>query len=170
MQKINLIPIPITREAFAPFGDLIETSGAASYPINEGTTTRFHNLAAVDVNEEGGNPLISIFRGEPRSFPFEIKMMESHPIASQAFYPLSHQPYLVVVAKPSNAPTADDLKAFTVQPDQGVNYHRGVWHHPLLSLNTISEFLIIDRGGPGENLDEYYFDNSVVEIRLQLSD
>ncbi len=158
MSKLELRPAPLTRDAFAAFGDVIDTGGAASYPINEGTADRFHNLADVDVHEAGGRALISIFRSRPRDYPFEIRMMERHPIASQAFIPLDRGPYLVVVAAIGAAPAAADLEAFLATGGQGVNYHRGVWHHPLLSLQDESDFLVIDRGGEGNNLDEARLD------------
>ena len=68
MEAVELIPAPLTRDAFAPFGDVIEVDGAHRIEINNGTTERFHNLAAVDVTSEGGHPLINIFRGQPRQF------------------------------------------------------------------------------------------------------
>lgn len=40
---------------------------------------------------------------------------------------------------------------------QGVIYHRGVWHHPLIALAAVSDFIVVDRGGAGENCDEYCF-------------
>ena len=40
---------PLTREAFAPFGQVIETAGAAHYPINAGMAERYHDLATVDM-------------------------------------------------------------------------------------------------------------------------
>jgi len=156
----DLHPVPLTRDVFAPFGDVIETRGADSYPINEGTTERFHDLAAVDVTAADGRPLINIFRAQPRKFPYQITMMERHPLASQAFIPLDRRPYLIVVATGKSKPGADDLYAFIASGDQGVNYHRGVWHHPLLSLNEVSEFLVVDRGGAGENLDEVQLDQA----------
>ena len=164
MSRLELRPEPLTREAFAPFGDVIDTKGAESYPINEGTADRYHNLAEVDVNETGGQALISIFRSRPRDYPFEIRMMERHPIASQAFIPLDRRPYLVVVAAPDTAPLAADLKAFLATGSQGINYHRGVWHHPLLVLEDESDFLVIDRGGEGHNLDEVWLDDDTTTI------
>src|ERR1700692_4775483 len=77
----------LTREVFAPFGDLITLTGAQHYPINQGTTERFHDLALIDVSDQGGKPLISLFRGKSRILPFEIRMMERHPLGSQAFWP-----------------------------------------------------------------------------------
>ncbi len=77
---------------------MIELDGARHYPINEGTTERFHDLAKVDVSTQGGRPLINVFRAQPRAWPIEIAMMERHPLGSQAFVPLSDAPYLIVVA------------------------------------------------------------------------
>ncbi|MBR7539978.1 ureidoglycolate lyase, partial [Mycobacterium tuberculosis] len=77
---------PLTREAFAPFGDVIELEGAKQFPINQGTTIRFHDLANVDVGG-GGRALISLFRGQPRTLPFEVEMLGRHPRGSQAFIP-----------------------------------------------------------------------------------
>jgi len=141
----------LTREAFAPFGDVIEAASAAqTYAINAGTTTRFHDLAQIDTDRSGGRPVLSVFRAQPRELPFAISMLERHPLGSQAFVPLSPRPYLVVVAtEPSAVP-----RAFLAHDGQGVNYHAGTWHHPLLALEAVSDFLVIDRAGPGNNCDE----------------
>jgi ureidoglycolate lyase len=48
-----------------------------------------------------------------------------------------------------------------------VNYHRGVWHHPLIALDGVSDFLVIDRGGPGSNCDEHLF-SETGEVMLSL--
>jgi ureidoglycolate lyase len=154
---ITLKPAPLTREAFAPFGDVIATSGAEQFPINEGTTKRFHDLAAVDIAEAGGRTLINIFRGQPRDLPLAIRMMERHPLASQAFIPMGPHKWLAVVAPAGAPPKPSDLRAFIAGVGQGVNYHRGVWHHPLIALEAVSDFVVVDRGGGGGNCDEYYF-------------
>lgn len=143
----------LTHEAFAPFGDVIEASDAVRhFTINEGNTERYHDLANIDPGEDG-RAIVSIFRGLARTLPFTVTMMERHPKASQAFMPLSDHPYLVVVARRDATPTLADLRVFLCQGTQGVNYARGVWHHPLLALNGTSDFLIIDRSGPGDNCD-----------------
>ena len=148
---------PLTRDAFAPFGDVIEAAGAETMTINEGTTIRFHDLAAVDTSTDGGRPLINIFRGQPRPQPIEIRMMEHHPLGSQAFMPLIASDYLGVGAAPAARVGPDDLAAFRAGAGQGVNYHAGVWHHPLLVLRPDHDFLVIDRGGSGDNLVEHWF-------------
>ncbi|WP_018993097.1 ureidoglycolate lyase [Aromatoleum toluclasticum] len=151
---IRLQVEPLTREAFAPFGDVIEASDAAHhFTINGGNTERYHDLAHIDPGPDGRN-IVSIFRGQPRALPFTVEIMERHPLGSQAFVPLSGAPYLVVVAPAGDAPGVEDLRVFLARGDQGVNYARGAWHHPLLALDGVSDFLVIDRSGNGPNCDE----------------
>lgn len=150
----------LTREAFRPFGDVIELDGATHFPINDGTTERYHDLAAVDVSRQGGRPVINVFRAQPRTLPLELKMMERHPLGSQAFLPLSERPYLVVVA-PSGELGLSGLQAFVTRGWQGVNYARNVWHHPLIALGSVSDFIVVDRGGEGVNLEEAPLPESV---------
>jgi len=150
-----MVPLAtLTREAFAPFGDVIQVEGSFHYTINSGYAERYHDLATVDVLEQGGRALISIFRATPRALPLRIEIMERHPLSSQAFVPLTGIPFLVVVAAPGNAPTAGSLRAFITDGRQGVNYRRGVWHHALLALESPCDFLVVDRGGPGPDCDE----------------
>ncbi|WP_250472241.1 ureidoglycolate lyase [Caballeronia sp. GAFFF1] len=144
---------PLTRAAFRPFGDVIELDGAKQIPINLGTTIRFHDLCKVDVTDEGGRTLVNLFRGQPRVLPFEVKMMERHPLGSQAFIPLDERPYLVVVA-PAGELDESKIRAFVTRGWQGVNYAKGVWHHPLIALGKVSDFIVVDRGGDGLNLNE----------------
>ena len=154
---------PLTREAFADFGDVIETDGARHYPINGGKCERYHDLAKVEALGPGGHVLINIFRGTPYPIPLTLTLVERHPFGSQAFMPLSPRPFLVVVA-PDEGGWPGPPRAFLVKPDGnslvGINYHRNVWHHPLISLEGTSEFLIVDRGGEGNNLDEFSFEHS----------
>lgn len=149
-----LILEPLCRAAFAPFGEVIEADAAAHhFPINGGTTERYHDLAHLQPGPEG-RLIASIFRAQPRALPLRIEMLERHPLASQAFVPLSGRPYLVVVARPGPPPEAGTLRAFLASGQQGVNYAPGVWHHPLIALEATSDFLILDRSGPGGNCDE----------------
>lgn len=149
---------PLTRDAFADFGDVIETEGAQHFAINQGMAERFHDLAKIDMAAEGKAQL-SIFVGKAWPMPIAIRMLERHPLGSQAFIPLEQQDYLVVVAK---SPEASALRGFLARGTQGVNYRRNVWHHPLLALKNESRFLVIDRGGPGNNLEEVVLKDSVV--------
>ena len=147
----RLAPEPLTAESFAPFGTVIETAGAESFPINDATTTRFHALATADPGSDG-EAILSIFRATRWPQPVAIRMLERHPLGSQAFFPLSPEDWLVVVAE-GERPGADDLHLFRARGDQGVQYARNVWHHPLLVLTERQDFLVVDRRGPGENLE-----------------
>ena len=148
------MPERLTRAAFAPFGDVIETAGAEQRIINEGTTVRFHDLASVDVADGGGRPLVNVFRARPLPLPLTVTVMEQHPLGSQAFVPLDHAPFLIVVAPAGPPPRAADLRAFVSDGRQGINYAKGVWHHPVIAWQRPIDFLVVDRGGPGDNLVE----------------
>jgi ureidoglycolate lyase len=157
---------PLTRAGFAPFGEVIETRGSPHFAINAGFAERFHDLARVDVAAEGGRALISIFRGQPRAHPPRLTLMERHPLSSQAFFPLDDLDWLVVVATGPEPCRPDALRAFRAGGRQGVNYARGTWHHPLIVLTPGHEFLVIDRGGEGANLEEVPFDATEVVLNL----
>jgi ureidoglycolate lyase len=149
---------PLTRVAFAPFGDVIEVDGAERRLINEDTTERFHDLAAIDVATGGGMPIVSIFRAKARPRPIAIRMLEHHPLGSQAFFPLEDAHWLVVVAQGDATPDLATLRCFRAGGRQGINYRRHCWHHPVLALLPVHQFLVIDRGGPGDNTIEHWFD------------
>ena len=158
----TIVAEPLTAEAFAPFGDVIAArDDVRRFAINGGNTMRFHDLAHIDTGPDG-RTIVSIFRGQPRALPFIVEMMERHPLGSQAFMPLSDRAYLVVVAPAGEAPGVEDLRVFLARGDQGVNYARGVWHHPLLALDGVADFLVVDRAGPGHNCDEITLDAPVL--------
>ena len=153
----RITPVPLTRQEFAPFGEVIETAGAERRLINDGTTVRFHDLARVDVASAGGVPLINVFRAQPRAVPLPVRVLEQHPLGSQAFIPLDPASFLIVVAPAGPVPESAALRAFVTDGRQGVNYARGVWHHPVIALHRETDFLVVDRGGPGDNLVEVRF-------------
>lgn len=106
---------------------------------------------------EGAKVVLNIFRGTARVFPYTVDMMERHPLGSQSFSPLSGKPFLVVVSEDENGRPAKP-QVFLARGDQGVNYHRNVWHHPLMTVDATCDFLVVDRDGPGNNLEEYFFE------------
>jgi ureidoglycolate lyase len=147
---------PLSKSAFAPFGDVIEFDGAETRSINEGFATRFHDLARIEPGAEG-RAILSLFKAVQRPFPITIGMLERHPLGSQAFYPLSRDDWLVVVAEGSAAPDLATLRCFKASGEQGVNYAAGTWHFPVLILVPSQSFLVVDRAGPGANLEEFAF-------------
>lgn len=143
---------PLTRQAFAPYGDVLEMEGAEIKLINGGTTERFHALSQAEIRGDG-KAGISIFRGQPRRFPYAVEMMERHPLGSQSFYPLSERPWLVIVADDDNGRPGRP-KVFSATGLQGVNYRPNIWHHPLMALCEPTSFIVVDRVGSGINLEE----------------
>lgn len=148
---------PLTAEAFAPFGQVISMEGAHHYPINNGKTERYHDLAKVELGGPNARPLISIFRGQHYDLPLTLTMVERHPLGSQAFYPLSGRPFLVIVA-PDEGGQPGIPRAFLTGQGQGVNIAMNTWHGVLTPLGQTCDFLVIDRGGEGNNLEEHVFD------------
>lgn len=149
----ELSPEPLTAEAFAPFGRVIEASDAAvKLDINQGHAIRYDRLAEIDVADEGGTPVISLFRAKPLGEPV-LRAFERHPLGSQSFIPLSGRPYLVAVAPAGDFDPAA-IRLFRAEGDQGVHYRKGTWHHFLLVLDPDADFLVVDRAGPGDNCDE----------------
>jgi ureidoglycolate lyase len=153
---------PLSAQAFAPFGSVIETAGHLPRSINQGTCERFDDLAPVDVLAAGGRPLISIFRAQPRALPYPVRTLERHPLSSQAFYPLDGRAYLVVVALDDGHDAPARIRVFRAAGNQGVSYGRNVWHHSLLAIGACSHFLVVDRGGPGENCEKRALDAPVL--------
>ena len=163
---IRLQPERLTQSGFSMFGDVIDIDETKQpIMINEGTTERFHKLATVELNGKGqfdgqniAQAIMSIFRAQPRVLPMNIAMMERHPLGSQAFLPSNDTPYLVLVCEGEDAPDPATLKLF-VAKSQGVNYHANTWHHPLLALDDVNVFWVVDRAGSGNNLEEKIFSN-----------
>jgi ureidoglycolate lyase len=152
-----ILAAPLTRQAFAPFGDVIETEGAQHYPINGGRCERFHDLAKVEAIGPNARVLISIFKGAPYAFPLELRLVERHPLGSQAFVPLTPAPFLVVVCPDAADGAPGTPLAFVTSPGQGVNYPAGRWHAVLTPIGAPQDFLVVDRGGDGNNLEEHHF-------------
>jgi ureidoglycolate lyase len=157
----NLKITPLTAEAFAPYGDVIETHGTGSFKINNGMCDRHHDLAKLDFIGEGARANISLAKSQPYRLPLTVPMLERHPLGSQAFMPLSEKPYLVVVARDQDGVPVNP-QAFLTNGRQGVNYHRNVWHGVLTPLDDAQTFLIVDRTGKGDNLQEHHFDEPFV--------
>ncbi|MGC9271949.1 ureidoglycolate lyase [Acidiphilium sp.] len=151
-----IIARPLTRQDFAPFGEVIDPAGAAHYPINNGHCERYHALAAAEAIGPEARVLISLARSQPYAMPLTLAMVERHPLGSQAFIPLSPRPFLVVVCHAGNTGPETPL-AFLTAPGQGINYRRNTWHGVLTPLAAAQDFIIVDRGGAGVNLEEFHF-------------
>lgn len=166
MSARTLKPLPLTPERFAPFGDVIEAKSGSAAAMNEARFARFNDLAKVDADIRGeGHVAISIVRCRaPTALPYRIDMVERHPLGSQAFIPRGNFRFVVAVAPPAEAFDHTALAAFVTDGTQGINYHRGTWHMPLIAFAVGQEFLIVDRGGTEANCDEQTLDEPVILV------
>lgn len=146
---------PLTPEAFAPFGNVIDTRTADFFPINAGQTRRYHDLALVEALGEKARVLINVLVSQPIATPLELDFLECHPFGSQAFMPLHEERFLIVVAPKGETVVNQDVRAFVTDGLQGVNYHAGIWHAAQSVLDKQGRFLVVDRGGEGNNCLEY---------------
>ena len=145
----------LSAAGFAPFGDVIELKEAPDKIINQGLCGRHHDLARLEFSE--GRAGISLFDAQPRALPYRLEMMERHPLGSQAFIPLNPTSFLVIVAADAGGAPATP-RAFLTAPGQGINLLRNTWHGVLTPLEAPGLFAVIDRIGPGDNLEEHWFD------------
>jgi ureidoglycolate lyase len=149
----DLVPEPLSAEAFAPYGEVLDATGDF-VRINAGLCARHHDRARLDFAD--GRAGISIFDAEARALPYGFDLVERHPLGSQAFLPMTQHPFLVIVA-----PDADGRpgapRAFLTSGAQGINLHRGTWHGVLTPLRAPGLFAVVDRIGPGSNLQEYRY-------------
>lgn len=146
---------PLTATAFAPFGDLLDCAGDPDKLINQGLCGRYHDRATLDFTD--GRAGISLFKAELRSLPYTLDLLERHPMGSQAFVPMSHDPFLVIVA-PDDDGAPGTPRAFLTQAGQAINFHRNTWHGVLTPLSGTGLFAVIDRIGDGTNLQEHWLD------------
>ena len=85
---MTLRPKPLTRERFAPYGDVIEAAADHRTPMNAARFERFDHLCEVDLPHQG-RAAVSIARCRvATSLPYRIDWVERHPHGSQAFVPL----------------------------------------------------------------------------------
>ena len=147
---------PLTPESFAPFGDVMAATGAPDRLINQGFCGRYHDRAQLDFGPDGRAGL-SIFKAIPRSFPYLLDLVERHPDGSQAFIPMTADPFLVITA-PDQDGIPGTPRAFLTDGAQAINFHRGTWHGVLTPLAAPGLFAVVDRIGPTANLQEHWFD------------
>lgn len=164
MSKLTLELQPLTQENFSLYGDVIECQGHDAIEVNNGMGQRFNDLATVDTETDGGRTLISLFTSQRYSLPHRVAFVERHPLGSQAFMPLSADRFLVVVAPPGDQLNPTKLQAFMSNGQQGISYHKGTWHHVLLTPFAEMSFLCIDRGGKGNNCEEQWFDEMMQPV------
>lgn len=162
---LELKPELLTAEAFAPYGDVVESADSVAAEMNAESFERFDDLCNVEAQD--GRVGISIARCRIiTELPHSFDMVERHPHGSQAFVPITPCRMLVVVAPPGDTVDPAELRAFASNGRQGINYHRGTWHMPLIAFDAGQEFLIIDRIGESANCDLHYLDAPITLLAV----
>lgn len=155
MEHATLTLQPLTANAFVPFGAVVDVSNLNPEAINDGNTLKFADLLPFDCDHKGGRVAAHLYQSRAQQLPLKIHSLERHPLGSQAFWPLSGQPYVVIVAPAAAVPDESAIRAFLAGGDQAIQYHRGTWHHYQVSLEADCDYLVLDREGPGNNCDIY---------------
>ena len=161
---IEIIAQPLTKETFAPFGDVLELRDRPDKMINQDMCGRHHDLADLDFAD--GRAGISLFDAIPRELPYHFNLVERHPLGSQAFIPMSMSPFLVIVAEDLDG-TPGTPRAFITRAGQGINFHRNTWHGVLTPLHAPGLFAVIDRIGDGANLQEFTYETGFMVTNQQ---
>jgi len=149
----NVVRIqPLTQETFKPFGDVIKTGTVEPKLINNDKCRRYSDLANLDICD--GQTGISIFHADIRSLPYELTLLERHPLGSQCFIPMDGSEYIIIVAEDVDG-VPQKPAAFYADSTQCLNIARNTWHGVLTPIGGSGLFAVIDRIGDGANLEEY---------------
>ncbi|KIK67227.1 hypothetical protein GYMLUDRAFT_37305 [Collybiopsis luxurians FD-317 M1] len=191
----STIPVlPLTPEAFAPFGQVIQAygdhtaapKGTKITPANGGTASKFHKLSLLASSytpSVGATTGLSVYRCQPlkrNDQTTELTVMERHLFTNQAFIPMGSGPgeglldpsqrYLVVVAKngDDDKPDLKTVRAFVASTAQGIVYNTGTWHQPMTVLDKALDFTCVETqigNGSSEDCEIIELDT---RIRLRL--
>lgn len=175
--------LPLTPEGFAPFGHVVQaynTPEAAPRGVkvtgaNQGSAIKYHALAPVKASypsDVEAKTALSVYRAKPIDARvgelFDVKLLERHPCTNQAFFALGAgtgvgeyclekqgRAYLVITALNGHddRPDLSSLRAFVASVSQGVVYDTGIWHHPLICLETSIDFACVETQIGGHPLD-----------------
>ncbi len=156
---------PISREAFAPFGWLIdagptEASITSGHAINGGSSLRSDGQSELDLTADGGKPRLAVFKASARNPIGPWHELERHRLGTQTFIPLDGARYLVMVALGGDAPDPQSLAVFAANGHQAITLRAGVWHHGLLALQD-SSFVVIERSAQHVDCDLAHLDEPV---------
>jgi len=133
---MEIVPQPLTREAFASFGDVIDM------PAADG---RFYYDDALGNLRPAAQASLSVARkAETPDRPLRSETMERHEFSSQTFIPVEVGRWLIVVA-PHAAQGGPDMaaaRAFIADGGKGVTYRANTWHHGLTTLDRPGSFAV----------------------------
>ena len=145
MDLRELTCVPLSAEAFAPFGQVVSAGLQPGAPANQGTAVRFDFCADLLTTRPAARANLAVFRSVAKALPHDVLLLERHPCSTQVFIPMRVSRYLVCVAptRADGGPELSGLVAFLCHPGQGVAYAPGTWHHPMVALDAPGEFAML---------------------------
>ncbi|MBP2300509.1 ureidoglycolate lyase [Azospirillum picis] len=148
-------PVPLTAEAFAPFGTVLAAGGGRPSPVNDGRGVRYDAEHGLGFAGDPLPPVLALYRLTPSRLPFAVTAMEQHPLSTQTFVPMTGGRFLVVAARAGagGAPDPETACAFIAGPDQAITYAGGVWHCPLVALDETADFAMMMWRAPDPDSD-----------------
>ncbi|WWC70605.1 allantoicase [Kwoniella pini CBS 10737] len=180
--EITLPVLPLTYEAFKPYGQVIQgwsypssaPKGVAVTTANQGTATKFHRVGKIKesypegVGKQGGVTVGSVKAANrldiAQGMKIKVELLERHAYTTQAFIPLNRPAnssppgsFIVVAALngTDDKPDLKTIKAFLATAAQGVSFDAGTWHHSLLTVGGNLEYAVIERGTPDPSIKAY---------------
>ena len=100
---MQIDPQPLTREAFAPYGDVIDI------PTEAGR--RYYEDALGNLRAEARPSLSLSLKADTPDRPLRAELLERHEFSSQTFVPIDVGRWLIVVAPHAARGGPDDLAA-----------------------------------------------------------
>jgi len=132
---------PLTAQAFAPYGKVLNLLAPAHQSINHGTSGRLNLPGGLDLAGDQGRAVLAVFHALAQNPEGPCHMLERHQRGSQTFVPLTGARCRLLVALGHDQPDLGTLHCFEVTGQQGFTLHKGIWHHPLMALDDGS-FLV----------------------------
>ncbi|MEO7110891.1 MAG: ureidoglycolate lyase [Polyangiaceae bacterium] len=144
--RVEIAARPLTQTNYARYGNVLSAArhDVAAAPANLGTAEKRAHLAPLVNARPHAEANVSVFRCAPiTERPVKLRLLEKHPLSTQMFVPMNARRYLVVVAEGLDAPDLSTLSAFVAQEAQAITYHPGIWHHPMIALDDVIDFVCV---------------------------
>lgn len=161
----TITPRELDAAAFAPFGEVLSLDSTPKLPID-----LYSGINAVHgpvVLQADQTPEFILFRVGYRGG--DVRYMERHVGMTQTFIPLNGDPYISLVARPDaplvdGFPAFEEIEAFLVPGDVGLNIHRGTWHEPPFPTRDGQRFLITSQPDVTQGLQTKVDENGEVHL------
>jgi ureidoglycolate lyase len=131
IRTICLTVQPMTRENFAPYGELINERGQIEIDLDAGPA--------------------NVFAQTVESRPMIFDFLGRHQRTEQVFSPLGGAQSILAVALPceenTDLPDVERMAAFLVDGECAFKLHRGTWHTSAFPVGPQATFLVLDREG-----------------------